>query len=356
MGRLTAQLAATLLLIGFWLPAAAQIGLIPGTEPIAPVYEQSDVVCLCVIQSVSISAGKPAADFATSKIIRRQVILQAETRRVYKSDRGDAREFLIQYTEDVGIASPAQTFLKTGDFALLFLKATSPTTYEFADRFMGATRFSVLPGAPNAGGLSGLETDLAFLTRTQVRQDSLSALRLLQAFDSLSPATSNRVDSLASSRDPEIAFSALAVLLKASTPSAVEKLRRYLEVYKGNAEPIALVSIGAEIGEIRDQDALPAIEALASSRYLAVRYGALQSLRKMRNPQSAPVIVERLDDPDHTNQYIAMITLAEIFGKYEGDYAPSMYLFDKKPQYYISLWKQWWEQEGKSRYATKPND
>ena len=64
-----------------------------------------------------------------------------------------------------------------------------------------------------------------------------------------------------------------------------------------------------------------------------------------------PTIVLRLDDPDRATQYLAVITLAEILGKYEGDYAPSMYLFDKKTQYYVGLWKQWWTDEGSKLYA-----
>lgn len=67
----------------------------------------------------------------------------------------------------------------------------------------------------------------------------------------------------------------------------------------------------------------------------------MQALRAMRDPSNARILVERLDDPDSSIQYLAVITLAETFGKY-GDYAPTMYLFDQDPARYIALWKQWW--------------
>jgi hypothetical protein len=46
-------------------------------------------------------------------------------------------------------------------------------------------------------------------------------------------------------------------------------------------------------------------------------------------------------------QYIAVITLAEIFAK-EGDYAPSKRLYDKNPDLYIGLWKQWAKDTGRA--------
>jgi hypothetical protein len=79
----------------------------------------------------------------------------------------------------------------------------------------------------------------------------------------------------------------------------------------------------------------------------------MQSLRKMRSPRAAPVVVSRLDDPNSDIQYLAVITLAETFGKY-GDYAPSVYLFRQRPQYYVDLWKKWWEKDGGARGRQKP--
>jgi hypothetical protein len=61
-------------------------------------------------------------------------------------------------------------------------------------------------------------------------------------------------------------------------------------------------------------------------------------------------MVKRLDDSDGYIQYLAVISLAETFGKYE-DYAPTMYLFDRNPRFYIGLWKSWWVTEGQLKQA-----
>ena len=99
------------------------------------------------------------------------------------------------------------------------------------------------------------------------------------------------------------------------------------------------------MSQIQDERALVYLEDLTASRFVSIQYGSMQALRAMRNPQAAPVLVRRLDDKDGTVRYLAVISLAETFGKY-GDYAPNMNLFDSNPALYVDLWKAWWVQEG----------
>lgn len=190
-----------------------------------------------------------------------------------------------------------------------------------------------------------LQHVLVGVARDSDTVDRIKALRLLQGFESFDQ-TLYRALLRFGTRAIEIAFTALGVLLKTRTPDSVERLKHYLDDYQGAAEPVALVSIGSELGQISDAKALTTIEALSSSRYVSIRFGAMDAMRLMRNPKSAATLVERLDDPNGTVQYLAVITLAEIFGKHDGDYAPTMNLFDEKPREYIQLWKLWWAQNG----------
>src|SRR5205823_365675 len=184
------KLALSLLLAVLSLASAAgQVGPVPGTQRIIPVYDQADVVCLCRIESVVITPGQPAADFAESKIVQRGVAMTVEAKQIFKSDRPNAQQFLVKYTEEVGVTSPPKTILERGDIALLFLKAISPTTYQLGDRFLGVTRFTALPGAAGTKGLGGLETCLVSLVRHENKDDRLNGLRLLQGFDSLSQSS-----------------------------------------------------------------------------------------------------------------------------------------------------------------------
>jgi len=198
-------------------------------------------------------------------------------------------------------------------------------------------------------GLEKLQSALAAVLRQINRDDQLNALRLLQGFDILNEESLSPVGVLCTFEDPEIAFTALAVFLKSKTIEGVEKLQRYLETYNGNAEPLALVAIGTQLSHVNDVKILPQIEVLTGSKYVSIRLGAMNAIRLMKHPESAPTLVKRLDDQNSTVKYIAVITLSEIFGKFEGDYAPSMYLFDEKPQYYVDLWKKWWAEESHNR-------
>jgi HEAT repeat protein len=178
------------------------------------------------------------------------------------------------------------------------------------------------------------------------RDEQLKALRLLHGFTRLEPSASTAVGALSSSPDPEIAFAALAILLKAGMPDGVAKFRRYVETYRQEQPPIELMNAAGELSLVADPKALPDIELLSGSKYLSIQMAAMDAIRHIGSFKSAPVLVERLDDPNRIVQYSAVITLAELFDK-SGDYGPNIELFGKDPQKYIRLWKQWWIDEGK---------
>lgn len=343
---------AFILAVVSFLPVLLQpsdIVPVPGTQAVRPVFEASDLVCNCSVKSLSIIAQQPIPQ---SSVIRKRIQATVEIQDVYKSSSSAAGPILLQFKLDTPSSSAAQPALAPGETAILFLKSTGPNLYEFTDPFLGVTPFHTAPPRETSGtGMAKLESALTLTLQHSNRDDILNALRLLQGFDTLSQDSLDAIGTLTASQDPELALGALAVLLKDGTPAAAEKLKRWLESYKGNAQPISLVSIATELADVRDVRAIPAMEVLTSSRYSAVRRGALQSLRKMRNVRSAPAIAQRLDDSDQAIQYLAVITLAEVLGKYDGDYGPSKYLFDKRPQYYITLWKRWWADEGSRLYA-----
>jgi len=327
----------------------ADIGPTPGSEAIAPVFAAADLVCNCFVKSVAVVeeridvAGKPA--------VRRYITATTEIRDSFKTDGIEDHVVLLRYVREeqhgMRIAGARQAILE-GQTALMFLTRTGPGIYSFADPFLGATAFQSLPQQLGGAGLLKLQHVLAAVAAASDRTDRIRALRLLQGFDRFDQESLSRVSALSNSADPEVALPALGVLLKTKTSESVVSLRNYLDAYAGDGEPIALVSVGTELGEINDEKALPAIEALSHSRYLSIRFGAMDAMRRMKNPKSAVTLIARLDDADATVQYLAVITLAETFGKSEPDFAPTMNLFDEKPQYYVQVWKSWWNQNGGS--------
>lgn len=280
----------------------------------------------------------------------------------YKKNRSASQQFAVRWVHDSPLPLPPQAPLKKGQPYLLFLVSISPSTYETADPFLGMSPFSIVPTGPTTGGFSGLEMALAQIVVQADRQDRLRALRLLQGFDLVSKQTLALMRRIADSDDFEIALTAWAVLLKTKSPDAVAGLSEYLNMHPLaiplaiplatpqtylTYQPVdALIGVQEGLSAIRDERALKTLEQLASSKYFEIRTGALYALRGMKDPRSAQTLIQRLDDERSDLQYLALITLNEIFNLNE-DYGPSMKLFDEDPQKYIALWKEWWQETRK---------
>jgi len=333
------------------LGANADIGSVPGTVPVRPAFDRSDVVCACYVKSISFR-DSPVRDDGRSIVLRRS-LASVETIDLYKAPVSLPTEIAVEYELDLyhGVRVGGSRYsLLEGQKVLLFLSLTSSGTFAFSDDFLGVTilpslrRLEVKPGMPK------LELALTELAKNSSGGERLRALQLLQGFDALSESTISDMKERIKTSDPELALTALGVLLKTKTPESVAELRRYLDQYNGGAESIALLSVGTELGQIVDPRCLPDLLSLSGSLYLSVRLGAMDSIRRLRSPKSVPTLISRLDDQNPTVQYLAVITLAEVSGRLDGDYAPSMYIFDTKPQFYAALWKKWWVEEGSKLY------
>lgn len=315
------------------------------TPDVQAAFQKSDLVCKCFVKSTVVMDERSIPNRPGVFVIQRRMRASVEIRDSYKTQDVNHRSIVVEYVQDIPNMSASQPALKVGEMAVMFLKATGPTSYVFSDGYLGAIPFGIIPQQIAKPGLAKLGAALIGTALQGDHDNSARALRLLRAFDSLDQSLLLRVVPLCSSKDPEIAFSALALLLKTKTPESVERLRRYVETYKGS-EPMALGDIAPALGEIRDPTALPALQTLSGSRFVAIRRAAMDAMRGIKSPRNGPVLVQRLDDSDPLVQYLAVITLAETFGKFQ-DYAPGIGPFNKNPQYYRNLWKKWWAENGR---------
>jgi len=84
--------------------------------------------------------------------------------------------------------------------------------------------------------------------------ERLRALRLLQGFESPSEETISGIEPYIRATDSELALTASAVMLKTKTPESVHLLRQYLDQLTGTSQPVVLVSLGAELGQVADEN------------------------------------------------------------------------------------------------------
>jgi len=282
------------------------------------------------------------------------VVANVEVEDEYRSAAPVGRWISVEFWQEIPATLASMPSLEKGERAVMFLSSSASSRYTFADPFLGAVALHSLPLAPGGQGLKKLEQALRSVLLLTDREDQVRALELLGGFDEVAPDTIFALLSLTHSADPAVALSAFVVLLKTEDAENVNQadllanLKIYLDSYPPGAEPAQLTNIGSELGQIRSDKALVGLEAIADCRYVAIRFGALSAIRHIRSPESAPVLIQHLDDSDSNVRYVAVIALAEIFQKY-GDYAPGMGLFDKNPDFYVRLWKNWWAQEGRPR-------
>lgn len=334
-----------ILLFGALLLGVAFAGLvpIPGTQRVGPIFESADLVCNCYVESLR-TLKEQKLERAGKPFTQRYLVAKLRVNDPYNKEVQIGTEINVAFEEEIPTTESMPT-LSEAETALMFLKLSSPSLYEFADRFMGATPFAFLPVQNKALGLSKLQSALAAVLQLDNRDDQINAMRLLGGFDELSPETLTIMGGFTDSADPETALSAIAVLLKAKQPGSVLMLESYLRIHKPVPVPVAVLTIGGELGQVSDIEELTPLEALTSSELLSIKLGALAGVRKIRSPLSAKALVKRLDDPNADVRFLAVITLSEIFSK-SGDYAPNMYQFDHNPEFYTIKWKTWWVEQG----------
>jgi hypothetical protein len=339
-------IAITLLLTALDMTANGQPGPTPGLQPIRPVFEQSDLVCICHVETVLIERDEPIGKIDRDTFVQQHVVANLRPFGVFKSNRTSAPYIVIRYAEDVQAISPRGTRLRKNENGLFFLRSTSGASYEFSNRWMGFIPYTELPEASRVPGLPGLQLWLAGILEKANPQDRLNTLRLLEGFDELSDETKARVALQTVSSDLEIAFTSWAILLKNHSTGSLVSFLKYIEGRHNDTNPsLALIGVEEGLAGFREPQALVPIELLSDCPLLQIRRGAMRALRGMADPKSALTLIKHLDDANREIQYQSVITLNEIFGK-NGDYGPSMILFDKNPEKYIALWKKWWDVEG----------
>jgi hypothetical protein len=322
--------------------AFADIVPIPGTQLVPPVFEQSDIVCNCVTESIE-TLGENTSWKGGKPLVRRHEVARIHALDLYKSNRTSDATLTVEFDEDTPVTGASMPVVLRAQVALLFLRESRPGVYVFSDPFLGVTPFSQIPLGKGPTGISKLESALSSALESRIATDQINALRLLEGMQEFDQLTIERLNLLSASPDSNVALSALAVLLKADPTSGVVRLDRYLRSNNGDPQSVAILSIGSELGEVTDQRAAPALGSLTSSTILSIRFGAVNALRKLADPGGAPSLIKELDDPDRNIRFSALKALSEIF-KMKGDYSPITRDFESKPDYYTNLWKQWWAQ------------
>lgn len=204
-----------------------------------------------------------------------------------------------------------------------------------------------------SGSADGLSTDLIAGITTNGYRTTIN-LELLYGFSKVEDLQPIR--SIAAGSDIQNQVWAFAILIKnrdfQSVAAAKQLINRIPDDRPTSYDTGPL--IGA-ISQLDDERALPLILDVAASNNRYFRGAAVSVLRRMRNPRAVPALIAHLDDADRNTALECVKALAEITGKSDAEYSPSVPEFFSSPAKYVGAWKIWWQTEGKETYTRTPS-
>jgi hypothetical protein len=80
---------------------------------------------------------------------------------------------------------------------------------------------------------------------------------------------------------------------------------------------------------------------------------AIQALRAIGSPHSAPAFLKALGDAKPDNGFFAMRGLLSLAGPGRTDWVPTWKQFDEAPALYAAKCREWWRTEGQQMMLSK---
>jgi len=272
--------------------------------------------------------------------------------------KGTANDSVIPVLFDGSISDNSPSFvLRKGDYRLLFLK---PKNGKYA---IVNLRFGALSVSRNLGSASEnndamylLELDLeAGLTDSNPERvlDSIRMLGNMRHLNSNSDLTQ-----LLGHPDLLIRAYVWQALLRLKDYSVLPAVSRFFTSQPEPPHELLMprdrlfemqYELANEIGVIRNPTTLPFLQKFAvTGKASGLRMNALQALRAIGSPDSAPALLKALSDSNSDNAFSAMMGLLSLAGGY-AEWVPTWNQFDKAPQFYAAKCREWWRTECQQR-------
>ncbi len=252
--------------------------------------------------------------------------------------------------------------LRTGEYRFLFLRPFEGR-YILVDQFYGALPVSRMCRAEieDSDPLWRLELDLKEGFQDQDPEGVLSNIQLLGNMKQL--RSNVELKAFVNSSDPLRRIYSLEALLKLKDYSVLGEVVELFDSLPPHGDSFLLPAdrlpymesrLFYQVGFIRDPSTVPYLERFALSLKPRLRKAALDALRAMGNPQSAPVFLKELDDSSPDNAFSAMHALLELAGPGPSlDWIPSRDEFLRDPPNYAARCREWWQSDGERRMIAR---
>lgn len=315
----------------------AAVRPVEGSLDLNALIDACDVVVGGRIATVRVLRSEPISS-TDGRVLSFRSEAQVNADRFYKGS-GAASTIVFLFDTFASSTIPQNRFV-IGQPVLLFLKkADEPNRFILADPFFGV--FGPVPYiSPTSDKLSGnsqLQKDLIAGLNDKNRQRVLVNLELLLGFKHLD--STEGISSLTKSENSQVAVLAYSVLLRNNTFDEIPSMLAFLR-QTPESSGISFVQLANSLGTLEKYPKrTDVLSTLSQVPQVAIRNAAVNELRRLRDPDTIPVLLKALDDPDPYISFTALKTLAEISGVADADYSPDVPSFLGDRARYVAAWK-----------------
>jgi hypothetical protein len=341
------------LLICLSAAAFAYPGPLPATEDIPKMMAASALVC----KGEVVEAPTPKASLSPAGISDLTASVRPD--RCFK---GSLIGSSIPVLFDGFISMGPSFVLHKGDYRLFFLIPQNGA-YAVVDRWFGALPVSRELGPVPASGdeMYALEQDLKAGLRDSNQELVLDSIQMLGDMKHI--RSTSELTALLDNSDMLAKTYVWQALLRLKDYSVLPAVSEFFESQPELPREVILPrdrlfemqsELMREIGPIRDPETLPFLESFAvNGKASGLRMNALQALRAIGSPHSAPTFLKALDDANPDNGFFAMQGLLSLAGPAQIDWVPTWKQFDEAQALYAAKCREWWRTEGQQRMLSK---
>lgn len=251
----------------------------------------------------------------------------------------------------------SRMMLKKGEYVLLFLKREGEQyrlTFKYYGKFRAkipVSRKELKIKAEGSNPSALVQQELLNSLRDEGSNIVLPSLIGMEGLKS--KASIMHIENLLDSNDLAVKGQALSTLINIGSIDHIAEAISYIDEQPTTKKRgWYKTKIIYALENIRDANALPQLHTLLKHQNALVRREIARSLRSIKDRSSIPFLVDGLDDSYVKVRYQCMMGLAKILEKY-GDFAPAYKIFLEDESKPISLWKAWWQKEGRERFGVK---
>ena len=246
--------------------------------------------------------------------------------------------------------------LDPNEYVILFLKKKG-SKYAFTSQYRGKIHISREPLKVEAKGSDPMALIKQELLNSLKDKDPNATLPSLKILEELKDKSAEvHIDALLDRLDPNavaVRGQALITLIRIGNIDHIAEAINYIDQETTTrTHKFYKTFLTHSLERIRDPNAIVQLHPLLKHPNELVRSQVAQSLRHIKSPSSIPYLIEGLDDSNVNVRYSCMMGLYKMLGK-KGNWGATTNYFRANESEYLSLWKNWWQQEGKEKYGLK---